>query len=48
MRMILSEGGPTVIGQLLDLHLLEDLFLTISPVVMGRTSNLGTAVTNRL
>jgi hypothetical protein len=37
--MILSEGGPTVIGQLLDLHLLEDLFLTISPVVMGRTSS---------
>jgi riboflavin biosynthesis pyrimidine reductase len=36
MRMILSEGGPTVIGQLLDLRLLDELFLTISPVLMGR------------
>jgi riboflavin biosynthesis pyrimidine reductase len=36
-RVILSEGGPTVIGQLLDLRLLDELFLTISPVVMGRT-----------
>jgi riboflavin biosynthesis pyrimidine reductase len=39
MRMILSEGGPTVIGQLLERHLLEELFLTISPVVMGRSSS---------
>lgn len=37
MRMILSEGGPKVIGQLLDLRLLDELFLTISPVLMGRT-----------
>jgi riboflavin biosynthesis pyrimidine reductase len=36
MRMILSEGGPTVIGQLLDLGLLDELFLTISPVLIGR------------
>lgn len=36
MRMILSEGGPTVIGQLLNLRLLEELFLTISPVLLGR------------
>lgn len=35
--MILSEGGPTVTSQLLDLHLLDELFLTISPVLMGRT-----------
>lgn len=34
--MILSEGGPTVTGQLLDLHLLDELFLTVSPVLMGR------------
>jgi riboflavin biosynthesis pyrimidine reductase len=33
---ILSEGGPTVIGQLLERRLLEDLFLTISPVLIGR------------
>jgi riboflavin biosynthesis pyrimidine reductase len=37
MRMILSEGGPTVIGQLLPLGLLDELFLTISPVLVGRT-----------
>jgi riboflavin biosynthesis pyrimidine reductase len=37
MKTILSEGGPTVIGQLLDLRLLDELFLTISPVLMGRT-----------
>ena len=34
--MILSEGGPTVIGQLLDLGLLDELFLTVSPLVLGR------------
>lgn len=37
MKMILSEGGPTVIGQLLDLCSLDELFLTISPIVIGRT-----------
>jgi riboflavin biosynthesis pyrimidine reductase len=37
MRMVLSEGGPTVIGQLLELRLLRELFLTISPVLLGRT-----------
>jgi riboflavin biosynthesis pyrimidine reductase len=36
VKLILSEGGPTVIGQLLDLGLLDELFLTISPVLMGR------------
>ena len=36
---ILSEGGPTVIGQLLDGGLLDELFLTISPVVIGRTAS---------
>lgn len=41
MRTILSEGGPTVMGQLLELRLLDELFLTVSPVVMGRTSSDG-------
>jgi riboflavin biosynthesis pyrimidine reductase len=41
MRMILSEGGPTVLGQLLDLGLLDELFLTISPVLIGRTRSEG-------
>jgi riboflavin biosynthesis pyrimidine reductase len=36
---ILSEGGPTVIGQLLERALLDELFLTISPVAIGRTAS---------
>ena len=36
---ILSEGGPTVIGQLLERGLLDELFLTISPVAIGRTAS---------
>jgi riboflavin biosynthesis pyrimidine reductase len=36
---ILSEGGPTVIGQLLEHDLLDELFLTISPVAIGRTAS---------
>jgi riboflavin biosynthesis pyrimidine reductase len=34
---ILSEGGPTVVGQLLERGLVDELFLTISPVLIGRT-----------
>ena len=34
---VLSEGGPTVVGQLLERGLVDDLFLTISPVLLGRT-----------
>ena len=33
---ILSEGGPTLIGQLLHGGLLDELFLTISPRLFGR------------
>ncbi|HZB98311.1 MAG TPA: dihydrofolate reductase family protein [Candidatus Sulfotelmatobacter sp.] len=33
---ILSEAGPTVMGQLIDRRLLDDLFLTVSPVLAGR------------
>ncbi len=33
---ILSEGGPTVLGSLLAAGLVEELFLTISPLVAGR------------
>jgi riboflavin biosynthesis pyrimidine reductase len=36
-HMILSEGGPTVIGQLLDLRVLDELFLTLSPILVGRS-----------
>jgi riboflavin biosynthesis pyrimidine reductase len=34
---VLSEGGPTVVGQLLERGLVDELFLTISPVLLGRT-----------
>lgn len=35
-RRILSEAGPTILGQLLASDLLDDLFLTVSPVFAGR------------
>jgi riboflavin biosynthesis pyrimidine reductase len=37
-ELILCEGGPTVLGSLLDATLLDELFLTISPVLAGRVS----------
>ena len=33
---ILSEGGPTLIGQLVRRRLANELFLTLSPVLIGR------------
>jgi riboflavin biosynthesis pyrimidine reductase len=33
---ILSEGGPTMLGSLLDAGLLDELFLTVSPLLAGR------------
>lgn len=36
---ILTEGGPTVIGRLVDGGLLDELFLTVSPVLAGRSAN---------
>ncbi len=35
-RRILTEGGPTLIGVLLRDHVLDELFLTLSPVLAGR------------
>lgn len=35
-RLILSEGGPTVFGELLARGLVDELFLTVSPVLAGR------------
>lgn len=35
-QRILSEAGPHVMGQLLAGNLLDDLFLTVSPVLAGR------------
>jgi len=34
-RRILSEGGPTLFGSLVDAGLLDELFLTLSPVLAG-------------
>ena len=36
-RSILSEGGPSVFGSLLEAQLVDELFLTISPLLFGRT-----------
>ena len=36
-RLILSEGGPRVIGALLEARLVNELFLTVSPLLVGRT-----------
>jgi riboflavin biosynthesis pyrimidine reductase len=36
-HVVLTEGGPTVIGSLLKEALLDELFLTLSPILAGRT-----------
>ena len=36
LAVLLSEGGPHVTGQMLEDGLLDEVFLTISPVVAGR------------
>ena len=35
-RLILSEGGPRVFGSLLEARLVDELFLTVSPLLAGR------------
>ena len=39
LRTILTEGGPTLFGQLLDAGLVDELFLTTSPRLFGRRVN---------
>ncbi len=34
--MVLTEGGPRLLGQLAAGGLLDELFLTVSPVLAGR------------
>ena len=34
--VVLTEGGPHLVGELVDRNLLEEVFLTISPVLAGR------------
>ena len=41
LEVVLVEGGPTLFGQILDAGLVEELFLTISPVVTGRDAGAG-------
>jgi riboflavin biosynthesis pyrimidine reductase len=35
-KLILCEGGPHVIGSLLEARLVDELFLTVSPLLTGR------------
>src|SRR5207237_6301788 len=39
-RVVLCEGGPSVIGRLLRERLLDELFLTLSPRLAGRASGV--------
>ncbi len=38
-RLVLTEGGPTLLGQFLRERLLDELFLTIAPQVAGRSED---------
>jgi riboflavin biosynthesis pyrimidine reductase len=34
-RMVLCEGGPNLLGQLADLDVIDELFVTLSPLLVG-------------
>jgi riboflavin biosynthesis pyrimidine reductase len=36
LHVVLAEGGPTLLGQLLEEGLIDELFLTVSPRLFGR------------
>ncbi len=36
--IVLTEGGPHILGQFLSAHLLDELFLTLAPQIAGRAS----------
>jgi riboflavin biosynthesis pyrimidine reductase len=36
LEVLLTEGGPHLMGELIDAGVMEEVFLTISPVVAGR------------
>jgi riboflavin biosynthesis pyrimidine reductase len=40
-RRLLTEGGPTLLGHFLADQVLDELFLTLSPLVAGRSSGDG-------
>lgn len=37
-RLVLSEGGPTLLGELIAAHAVDELFLTMAPQVAGRST----------
>ena len=39
--VVLSEGGPTLFGELLAARAVDDLFLTVAPQFVGRASEAG-------
>jgi riboflavin biosynthesis pyrimidine reductase len=41
-RRVLVEGGPQVMGDFLGERLVDELFLTLAPQVVGRDANAGT------
>ena len=41
LQAILTEGGPSLVGQLLDEGLLDELFITTSPRLFGRRAGDG-------
>ena len=41
LQSVLTEGGPTLAGQLLEDGLLDELFLTLSPKLFGRSPGDG-------
>lgn len=41
LRIVLTEGGPSLFGDLLAQSALDELFLTVSPKLLGRTRSDG-------
>jgi riboflavin biosynthesis pyrimidine reductase len=39
VRRLLHEGGPTLLGEFLAVGAMDELFLTLSPQIAGRTPN---------
>src|SRR5207342_95671 len=37
-QVVLSEGGPHLIGELIGAALLDELFLTVAPQIAGRSA----------
>jgi diaminohydroxyphosphoribosylaminopyrimidine deaminase/5-amino-6-(5-phosphoribosylamino)uracil reductase len=46
-RHVLVEGGPTLNGWLFDAGVVDELFLTIGPVVVGGSDVLAAVVSDR-